>query len=150
MLSCKDFLDINRRLKAAQPTPEARSQDFGGLHVLFCGDFYQLPPVSGTSFYESNTTSALDKAGLELWQRMDLFGELTQNFRWEDPESSLAKIAPAARKGQNIPPALLDDLNKNVALSIEDAESKAHKNALWIALTNKECDTFNKRKTAML
>ena len=150
MLSCKVLLDINRRLKAAQPTSEARSQDFGGLHVLFCGDFYQLPPVSGTSFYESNTTSALDKAGLELWQRMDLFGELTQNFRWEDPESSLAKIAPAARKGQNIPPALLDDLNKNVALSIEDAESKAHKNALWIAPTNKDCDTFNKRKTVML
>ena len=71
MLSCKDFLDINRRLKAAQPTPEARSQCFGGLHILFCGDFYQLPPVSGTSFYESNTTSALDKAGLELWQRME-------------------------------------------------------------------------------
>lgn len=150
MLSQSDLVDIDRRLRAAQTDAAARKLPFGGLHVLFCGDFYQLPPVAGSALFVGNSKYAADQKGRELWTHMNVFGELIENFRWKDKHSTLAKIAPFLRMGEHIPPELLDDLNKNVALSIEDAEKNANPDALWIAPTNAECAVFNKRKTREL
>ena len=30
---------------------------FGGWHVMFCGDVFQLPPVGGTRIYSTDITS---------------------------------------------------------------------------------------------
>ena len=38
MLSCADLFEIDRRLKIAKSS----SGDWGGLHILFGGDFYQV------------------------------------------------------------------------------------------------------------
>ena len=41
MQSAEDILEIDRRLKVAKSSKE----DFGGLHILFGGDFYQVDPI---------------------------------------------------------------------------------------------------------
>ena len=38
MSSCADLFEIDRRLKIAKSS----SADWGGLHILFGGDFYQV------------------------------------------------------------------------------------------------------------
>jgi len=51
MLSCHDMYHISCQLAIALNIPE---QPFGGLSMLFAGDFAQLPPVvggEGTSLY---------------------------------------------------------------------------------------------------
>ena len=44
MLSCRDMYLISARLARVMNNPEA---PFGGLNVIFAGDFVQLPPVIG-------------------------------------------------------------------------------------------------------
>ena len=152
MLNQADLVDIERRMRAGQTDPEKRKTLFGGCHVLFCGDFYQLPPVGGDPLYEPTPKTAVSQRGREIWMALDHFGELKKNFRFDDPCSSLAQLAPLARIGDDVPQmqGLLDDLNTNVKLTSKLAELHADEGALWIAPTNAECEEFNKAKTEAL
>ena len=44
MASTEDLVEIEERLRLSQRHSENKEKLFGGLHVLFCGDFFQLPP----------------------------------------------------------------------------------------------------------
>ena len=46
---------------------------FGGLHVLFTGDFYQLPPVAGFGLYTPCESLAYEKSqqGRKLWEQVN-------------------------------------------------------------------------------
>ena len=83
-----DLMDLRiRKLKTRPDRP------FGGVHIIFCGDFYQLPPV-GTTVYSTpgETDNAKDKdalmsmRGRELW-KSDVISdviELTENLRQKE------------------------------------------------------------------
>ena len=153
MLSCKDLVDVDRRLRAAQTDPELQKLPFGGIHVLFFGDFYQLPPVGGDSLYSTDLKYAASKVGRQLWEQFDVFGELLVNRRFKDPDGTLAKLAAKARVGDvcsHRDKELLDEVNKRVALSEDEAEILAHNDALWIAPKNEDCEKINQRKTQKL
>jgi hypothetical protein len=64
---------------------------FGGYHIIFCGDFYQLAPVGGTPLYFPILPShkAASIAGHALWQKINFFVELEVNFRFIDADNSL-------------------------------------------------------------
>ena len=73
------------KLKRNSPLP------FGGLAVLFCGDFYQLPPVSGLALYDTSdaatTASQSAQAGFASWHLLSHVVMLTTNYRAAgDPE----------------------------------------------------------------
>ena len=48
MMSCRDLQKIHERLSKVL---NEFDEPFGGLNVIFAGDFAQLPPVGGKSLY---------------------------------------------------------------------------------------------------
>ena len=87
--SMLDLLD--RRLRQLKSNPNLK---FGGLHVTFVGDFYQLKPILepllGTACDSSDrrtaTTSLATIRGQELWSTCLTDAVLlTQNYRQTDP-----------------------------------------------------------------
>src|SRR6202453_852061 len=54
MLSCQDMYRISSRLAKAMNEFDL---PFGGINMIFAGDFAQLPPVGGSSLYSSSVGS---------------------------------------------------------------------------------------------
>ncbi|KZS16225.1 Uncharacterized protein APZ42_018073 [Daphnia magna] len=77
--------DRLRKLKVQLDKP------FGGVHMIFCGDFYQLPPVGTGPIYSSHAES-IGRSGIKAangrrcWKTCltDVI-ELKQNHRQQDP-----------------------------------------------------------------
>jgi hypothetical protein len=69
---------LDQKLKILKEEPNLT---YGGVHVLFCGDFHQLPPIGGPS------VSIWVQEQL-LWHNvLNSFVELTGTWRFlEDPE----------------------------------------------------------------
>ena len=49
MVAPELLVGIDERLRSVRKRPNV---PFGGVSVILCGDFYQLPPVTGSSLYE--------------------------------------------------------------------------------------------------
>ena len=90
MLSCHDLYNISAQLAKAFNEP---NKPFGGINMIFSGDFSQLPPVNGgesslysgsigTQIYSGLThygqESAIEKA---LWHQVTTVVMLRQNMR---------------------------------------------------------------------
>ena len=89
MVSAKDLGIINQCLQIAT---QDYNKYFGGIHFLFLGDFYQLPPVQNISIYEKEIKNKnmnikikqLTEIGLDVYKSITTFIELTKNFRCKD------------------------------------------------------------------
>lgn len=70
-------------------------EPFGGMHMIFCGDLRQLPPVNARPVYKPPAKSI---TGAVLWQSLKYF-PLTQVMRQSDVEFStiLTKIGNGER-----------------------------------------------------
>jgi hypothetical protein len=62
---------------------------FGGMHIIYIGDFYQLPPVAASPLYFSPSDKQASIAGHALWRMINYFVELEQNFRFDNADTSL-------------------------------------------------------------
>jgi hypothetical protein len=51
MVGCTMLIEIHLKLQKLKSSP---LQPFGGLNIMFLGDFMQFPPISDTLFYTSN------------------------------------------------------------------------------------------------
>ena len=86
--SLLDLLDSRlQQLKTRLDKP------FGGIHIVFCGDFYQLAPVgmslipSGKPIQSNNKKAMSGIVGQELWKScLSDVVLLDQNVRQSDPE----------------------------------------------------------------
>ncbi|OJT05668.1 ATP-dependent DNA helicase pif1 [Trametes pubescens] len=88
MISCVDFVRINRQL--AKALPES-TDTFGGKAVILAGDFAQLPPPGAAPSLYSNSIGAWSKSasqynqdcaiGKALWHQFTTVVILRQNMR---------------------------------------------------------------------
>jgi hypothetical protein len=62
---------------------------FGGFHIVFTGDFYQLPPVMGIPLFLLPNTTPEAINGKRLWSSVNYFVDLVTNFRFSNAEESL-------------------------------------------------------------
>jgi len=149
LLSCDDLEVLEQRFRLSYLTTifneDERSKrsilPFAGVHVLFGGDFYQLPPVGAQPLYTDN-----NKKGRNLWVSMiTKFVYLKKNFRLNDKNETtkqLAKCLTELRIGI-VTKESLDLLNQRVAVTEQAIENKTRaKGCLWLAPKN---DTVNKR-----
>ncbi|KAI9555071.1 hypothetical protein GHT06_017586 [Daphnia sinensis] len=90
MISPSFFTLLDKRLRQLKVRPDV---PFGGIHVIFCGDFFQLPPVGTPTIYStlneslhSDTRTALfNWNGKEMWKTcLTDVVELTENHRFQD------------------------------------------------------------------
>ena len=104
---------------------------FGGLQVILCGDFFQLPPV--TRREEEDGRFVVDSG---VWQDMDLqICYLEEQYRQEDQDflHVLAAIRHNA-VSQDIAAILLDRLNRPLSWPIKPTKLYTH---------NRDVDTEN-------
>ena len=102
MLSCRDLYLISARLARVMNNLDT---PFGGLNMIFAGDFAQLPPVIGqehSSLYSrmvgKNTTSLRDQEasiGKALWHQVTTVVILRQNMRQLSQSEDDAKFREA-------------------------------------------------------
>jgi hypothetical protein len=103
MIGLEDILKMSEHVANARAThftdvneqKRIRELPFGGLHVIFCGDFFQLPPPGAgrTPIYEDFPKSEDGKKGREIWKKLNAYVCLVDNKRialqqTEDPAAA--------------------------------------------------------------
>jgi len=86
--------DLFEKLDAIGQAVRKNTRPFGGIQLIFVGDFFQLPPISSKFIFES-----------DLWSKIGFkVVELTQVIRQKDP--AFHKILTEARFGALSPESL--------------------------------------------
>jgi PIF1-like helicase len=109
------------------------NKPFGGTHILFTGDLWQLQAIGGNPIYTSRTMKGRAALGQEIWHSINEYSELTENYRFKnDTTQTLRLFLKGAREG-NVDEDLMRLVNRRITLSIEEAMNDAHPEACWIA-----------------
>lgn len=95
LLSAQLLCEIDHALRYAKERPD---EWFGGVTIIFAGDFYQYPPVIGTALYTpismyagQSNDEIQRRLGRMAWKTVDTVLELTEQQRMkDDPEYASA------------------------------------------------------------
>ena len=95
MMSCQDMYKISAQLAKALNISHL---PYGGINIIFAGDFAQLPPVGGASLFSqavgTQVHASLSLAGQEsaigkaLWHQVTTVVILRQNMRQKNSNST--------------------------------------------------------------
>ena len=105
MISCEFLFEISEALSRAK----GNVATFGGINIIFTGDFAQLPPVKQTRLYsnvntrEGSATNRTQKKvmGKLLWLSVDTVVELKENMRQSGSANKrFVALLARLRKGQ--------------------------------------------------
>ena len=171
LLSFEALLEIHTRIvdgllstisntkQNQQKRHEISSKPFGGLHVLFCGDLYQLKCVKGTPLYIPRNMVKTREAhlGSDIWYNISTFVELTENMRMSKPNVVLSdedkayiQFLSQARRGDVNANGFEKFLKHINATKLVDFESqigdRANPDAIWIANEIAEADKMNDKQ----
>ncbi len=151
MLGCSLLLDISEALNEAK----GNTQPFGGINIIFAGDFCQLPPVAQTRLYSKLDTSRIKSAskrgqrdilGKLLWLSVTKVIILTKIMRQSSADNTnFVDLLLRLRFGQ----CTKDDyetLNKRVIANLRP-DCKKWRNVPTIVSDNPTKDAINERAT---
>ena len=86
MMDCKNLVNLHKTLGNAKSNEE---EDFGGMNVIFMGDFLQIPSVSNLHLYVDKSSQW--ELGHRLWRSLNAVVLITEQMRQsEDPEFAAA------------------------------------------------------------
>lgn len=151
MINLESISEISKRHQQAllsvtdDPTEKEaiNAKPFGGMHILFTGDLWQLKAIGGHPIYTQKPLSGRAALGQKIWHSINEYSELTENYRFKDDVTpTLQNFLRGARQG-NVNGDLLNDMNKRIVLSRAQAVREAHPDACWIAHTKKSVKTLN-------
>ena len=109
------------------------NKPFGGTHILFTGDLWQLQAIGGSPIYTSKIMKGRAAVGQAIWHSINEYSELTENYRFKnDTTQTLRLFLKGAREG-NVDDNLMRLVNRRITLSREEAMNEAHPEACWIA-----------------
>jgi PIF1-like helicase len=102
MVACHELYQISASLAKARNMTEV---PFGGLNMIFAGDFAQLKPVFGSPLYSQSVGTSIDAAmsvrsqqsaiGKALWHQITTVVILRQNMRQNTQSANDAKFRRA-------------------------------------------------------
>lgn len=102
MIDPRALYEISARMAQARKRDD---EPFGGINVIFAGDFAQLPPVGGSTLYGAKVTSTLhhtsavnvQKAliGKAIWHQITTVVILRQNMRQNTASENDSKLRTA-------------------------------------------------------
>ena len=124
------------------------SLPFGGIQIIFCGDFFQLPPVVKNFKKEETDDSNEFAYNATSWKELNpIVCYLKENYRQED--ENLTKILNDIRferEVENIYYLLNNKYNKD----IEDLDKKNKQDLLKLYTHNIDVDEINLEKYSVL
>ncbi|KAJ7763349.1 hypothetical protein B0H16DRAFT_1210602, partial [Mycena metata] len=150
MVGCPFLYDISHALSVAKGNDLA----FGGISVVFAGDFAQLPPVGQKRLYAHLGPDDIARAGTKtgqkvvfgklLWLSVNTVVMLTENMRQTGPENqAFVDLLARLREGK-CTNADYDLLNTRLASRLDiDWQDEKWKNAPVIVPQNAMKDALN-------
>ncbi|ODM87855.1 ATP-dependent DNA helicase PIF1 [Orchesella cincta] len=119
-----------------------RSKPFGGKSILVVGHLRQLPPVGEKIIFKCPDLARQESARSQLvgrnplWQLFQYY-ELTEIMRQRNAHAFCKAL-------NNMSEGVMDAQDIQLIKSREVAKSDAPTDAVWLFVTNKECEEFNK------
>jgi ATP-dependent DNA helicase PIF1 len=138
MIDLKILSIIDDRLRLI--FPDQSDQAFGGLNVLLCGDFFQLPPVNGRPLYATKATGPIAAKGQGLYRSFDRTIRLTQVMRQqgEDETAIRFRTALSELRASRLSQSSWELLCTRVQNRLSPDEVASFQSALRLYFTNDE------------
>ncbi|KAE8229299.1 hypothetical protein CF326_g5734 [Tilletia indica] len=150
MTSCEVLSEMDQALRIATSRPD---EAFGGLNVLFAGDFCQLPPVGSTPLYSKTSSKAGSpdirckvELGKAAWLAVDEVVEFVEQMRMQDKEMAALLSRMRVRSCIDADATLLNKNVMRVGPNTAQNSSQTNGDAIVLAQTNEAVRVFNHQK----
>ena len=155
MIACHELYKISAQLAKAK---NCTSKPFGGINMIFAGDFAQLRPVMGQALYSESVETILSKSqtqrgqesaiGKALWHQVNTVVILKQNMRQktQTPEDAKLRLALENMRYAACTPADIEYLETRIAgkgLNCPNLADKNLRNVSIITARNIQKDHIN-------